>query len=82
MKMQNIGISVFGIEADNARCYWNWKYLQDEHDLPETRDILVAACDLKLPLYLDEDDMTIMGETILQVLDFVVEEAKTSTACA
>ena len=82
MKMQNIGISVFGIEADNARCYWNWKYLPGEHDLPETRDILVAACDLKLPLYLDENDMTLMGETVLQVLDFVMSEEATKSACA
>lgn len=82
MKMQNIGISVFGIEPDNARCYWNWKYLDGEHDLPETKEILVAACDLKLPLYLDEDDMKIMGETVIQVLDYIGQEETERSACA
>lgn len=75
MKMEGIGISVFGIESDNARCYWNWEYIKDKHHLPETRDTLVAACDLKLPLYLETDDMTVIGQTLVRVLDYVAREA-------
>lgn len=75
MKMEGIGISVFGIESDNARCYWNWEYIREKHDLPETRDTLVAACDLKLPLYLDQKDMTVIGETTVNVLDYLVQES-------
>ncbi|WP_051261557.1 DegT/DnrJ/EryC1/StrS family aminotransferase [Desulfovibrio inopinatus] len=71
MKMQNIDISVFGIEENNARCYWNWKYIRENHDLPNTKCMLIVACDLKLPLYLEENDMVIIGETILQVLDYI-----------
>lgn len=74
MKMEGIGISVFGIESDNARCYWNWEYIKEKHHLPETRETLVAACDLKLPLYLEKEDMAIIGETIDQVLAYVVTE--------
>ncbi len=82
MEMENIGISVFGIGADNARCYWNWQYLEGEHNLPETRNILTAACDLKLPLYLEEDDMITIGNTIVQVLDYVAAEDKPQVKCA
>lgn len=82
MSMQNIGISVFGIEPDNARCYWNWKYLEGKHDLPETKEILVAACDLKLPLYLEREDMRVIGETIVTVLDYIREEENEKSACA
>lgn len=75
MKMEGIGISVFGIESDNARCYWNWQYIKDKQELPETKETLVAACDLKLPLYLETEDMTIIGNTIMAVLDYVVAES-------
>ncbi|MGM0418544.1 MAG: DegT/DnrJ/EryC1/StrS family aminotransferase [Thermodesulfobacteriota bacterium] len=71
MNMENIKISVFGIEAGNARCYWNWEYLEKEHSLPETKKILAAACDLKLPLYLEEEDVKIMGDIIVKVLDYI-----------
>jgi dTDP-4-amino-4,6-dideoxygalactose transaminase len=74
MNMEGIKLSVFGIETDNARCYWNWEYIQEDHHLPETRETLVAACDLKLPLYLDHGDMTVIGTTLLQVLDYVISE--------
>lgn len=74
MNMEGIGISVFGIESDNARCYWNWEYIDEKQHLPETRDTLVAACDLKLPLYLDAEDMAVIGRTILAVLDYVAAE--------
>lgn len=74
MNMEGIKISVFGIESDNARCYWNWEYIQEDHHLPETRETLVAACDLKLPLYLKNEDMTTIGTTLLQVLDYVASE--------
>ncbi len=76
MKMENIEISVFGIESDNARCYWNWEYLDIKQNLPKTKNILSAACDLKLPLYLEEEDMTVIGNTIIQVLDYVNSEVE------
>lgn len=81
MEMENIGISVFGIESDNARCYWNWEYLPTDEHLPKTKNILVAACDLKLPLYLEKDDMETIGNIIVQVLDYVSEDVKKTGTC-
>jgi dTDP-4-amino-4,6-dideoxygalactose transaminase len=74
MNLENIKISVFGIESGNARCYWNWEYLEQNHSLPKTEKILSAACDLKLPLYLEEEDMKIMGSIIVEVLDYITCE--------
>lgn len=71
LAMEGIGLGVFGIEKDNARCFWNWKYMDGEtQELPRTRKMLVTACDLKLPLYLTPEDMRLIGHRIVSALNF------------
>ena len=44
-----IFLQVFGLSQDNARAFWNWKFLGETPDLPKTRAMLMRACDTRLP---------------------------------
>lgn len=65
-------ISIFGIQGDNARVFWNWKFIGNTPELPMTRAMLKRACDIRLPVGMDQDDLD-------QTVDFIlscVEQAK------
>ncbi len=55
---KGVKVQVFGQTRDNARAFWNWQFLGAMPDLPQTRAMLMAACDVRLParLTLDECD--------------------------
>ncbi|MGR3502933.1 DegT/DnrJ/EryC1/StrS family aminotransferase [Pseudaestuariivita sp.] len=44
-----IKVQVFGLSKDNARAFWNWQFLSDLPELPQTRAMLRRACDVRLP---------------------------------
>jgi dTDP-4-amino-4,6-dideoxygalactose transaminase len=46
---KGVKVQVFGQTRDNARAFWNWQFLGDTPDLPQTRAMLMAACDVRLP---------------------------------
>ncbi|MCG6902655.1 MAG: aminotransferase class I/II-fold pyridoxal phosphate-dependent enzyme [Rhodobacter sp.] len=46
---RGVKVQVFGMSADNARAFWNWQFLGDAPDLPQTRAMLMRACDARLP---------------------------------
>lgn len=46
---RGVKVQVFGQTRDNARAFWNWQFLGDVPDLPQTRTMLMAACDVRLP---------------------------------
>ncbi|MEM8978837.1 MAG: aminotransferase class I/II-fold pyridoxal phosphate-dependent enzyme [Pseudomonadota bacterium] len=58
-----IHVQVFGLSTDNARAFWNWGFLGETPDLPETRAMLMRACDVRLParLTLSECDQIAAG---------------------
>ncbi|TDE40129.1 DegT/DnrJ/EryC1/StrS family aminotransferase [Antarcticimicrobium sediminis] len=47
-----VKVQVFGHSADNARAFWNWQFIPDLPELPQTRAMLMRACDVRLPVYL------------------------------
>ncbi len=46
---RGVKVQVFGLSDDNARAFWNWQFLGDTPELPGTRDMLMRACDARLP---------------------------------
>ena len=56
---------IFGQSTDNARAFWNWQFLRDTPDLPQTRAMLMRACDVRLPARLSLDDCDIIADIIL-----------------
>ncbi len=69
---EGIKIAVFGMQEDNARCFWNWRYLDTSDDeLPMTETMLRTACDLRLPVFLDKEDVSTMGNLIVRAIERV-----------
>ncbi|MCP5073062.1 MAG: aminotransferase class I/II-fold pyridoxal phosphate-dependent enzyme [Rhodobacteraceae bacterium] len=71
-----LGLSIFGLQGDNARVFWNWKFLGEIPDLPHTRKMLMRACDVRLPASLTIADVDLIGCAIFNCLD----RAKTAKA--
>jgi dTDP-4-amino-4,6-dideoxygalactose transaminase len=66
-----VKVQVFGQSADNARAFWNWQFLGDTPKLPQTRAMLLRACDVRLPARLTLTDCAL----IAQVLTSAVQAA-------
>ncbi|NOX40817.1 MAG: aminotransferase class I/II-fold pyridoxal phosphate-dependent enzyme [Alphaproteobacteria bacterium] len=56
-KSNGMAISIFGLHADNARAFWNWKFIGNIPELPKTRAMLMRACDMRLPARLTRADL-------------------------
>lgn len=65
-------VQVFGQSADNARAFWNWQFLQDVPDLPQTRAMLMRACDVRLPARLSLADCDVISGIILDAMQQVM----------
>jgi dTDP-4-amino-4,6-dideoxygalactose transaminase len=68
---QNMPISVFGLNTDNARAFWNWTFIGDVPDLPKTRAMLMRACDMRLPARLTLAQLDSIAQNILAAVDKV-----------
>ena len=66
-----LGLSIFGMHAGNARAFWNWEFLQDRPELPQTRSMLMRACDVRLPARLTLEEVQKIGKIILQSAESV-----------
>ncbi|MCF2870119.1 aminotransferase class I/II-fold pyridoxal phosphate-dependent enzyme [Octadecabacter sp. G9-8] len=65
---QNRGLKVqiFGQSTDNARAFWNWEFLGKAPDLPQTRAMLMRACDVRLPARLSLADCDVIADVLMQ----------------
>ncbi|MBB3993670.1 dTDP-4-amino-4,6-dideoxygalactose transaminase [Sulfitobacter undariae] len=63
---------VFGRTQDNARAFWNWKFLGDLPELPLTRAMLSRACDVRLPARLEVEECTTVAQTLLAAMDTIM----------
>ncbi len=68
-------LSIFGLHADNARVFWNWKFLNDVPELPRTRAMLMRACDLRLPATLQQVHLDELADIILGGVERVRRDA-------
>ncbi|MFT4151375.1 MAG: aminotransferase class I/II-fold pyridoxal phosphate-dependent enzyme [Paracoccaceae bacterium] len=70
-KKRGISVQVFGLSEGNARAYWNWQFLGDLPDLPQTRAMLMRACDVRLPTRLSLDELDFIAAAICAAADEV-----------
>ena len=55
---RGVKVQVFGLSTDNARAFWNWQFIPgDMPDLPQTKSMLMRACDVRLPARLTKPDL-------------------------
>ncbi|MEM7319420.1 MAG: aminotransferase class I/II-fold pyridoxal phosphate-dependent enzyme [Pseudomonadota bacterium] len=69
---RGVDVQVFGLSQDNARAYWNWKFISDLPELPQTRAMLMRACDVRLPVRLRRDELDLIADTLLSAADKAV----------
>ncbi|MBL4806309.1 MAG: aminotransferase class I/II-fold pyridoxal phosphate-dependent enzyme [Rhodobacteraceae bacterium] len=68
-------ISIFGMQGDNARVFWNWKFIGNVPELPMTRAMLKRACDIRLPIGLSVEEL---DQTVDFILTCVADAKNTS----
>ena len=67
-KSRGVTVQVFGQSTDNARAFWNWQFLGDTPELPETRAMLMRACDVRLPVRLTRDELDVIADLLLAAM--------------
>ena len=65
-KTRGVGVQVFGLSEDNARAFWNWQFLPEAPGpLPQTRAMLMRACDVRLPVRLTRPELDFIAEALI-----------------
>ncbi|MEX0310206.1 MAG: aminotransferase, partial [Tateyamaria sp.] len=60
-----VKVQVFGASTDNARAFWNWQFVPDLPELPQTRAMLMRACDVRLPVHLPVHTLDAVADVLL-----------------
>ncbi|KAJ54161.1 aminotransferase [Actibacterium mucosum KCTC 23349] len=61
-----VHVQVFGLSDDNARAFWNWQFIPGKMpDLPQTRAMLMRACDVRLPARLTRAELDFIADALL-----------------
>ncbi len=69
---RGVKVQVFGLSQDNARAFWNWQFLPEQVDLPQTRAMLMGACDVRLPVRLTREELDVIADILLASIGEVV----------
>lgn len=75
-----VKVQVFGQSADNARAFWNWQFIEDLPELPQTRAMLMRACDVRLPVRLTRAELDAVTGVLLEALDSVTASPHAAVA--
>ena len=63
-----VKVQIFGLSDDNARAFWNWKFISDLPELPKTRAMLMRACDVRLPVRLKRAELDVIADILLNAV--------------
>jgi dTDP-4-amino-4,6-dideoxygalactose transaminase len=65
-KARGVSVQVFGLSEGNARAFWNWQFLGEVPELPQTRAMLMRACDVRLPTRLTGAELDYIARAIVE----------------
>ena len=71
-KRRGMPVGLFG-SKENARNYENWQYSPAAGPLPNTKRLIAAAIDVRLPAEFDDSDFPKMAAVILAAVDDALE---------
>jgi len=71
-----VKVQVFGLSTDNARAFWNWQFLPEMPELPQTRAMLMRACDTRLPARLTPAECDAVARVLVHAAEAVMGEVK------
>ena len=69
---RDVKVQIFGLSTDNARAFWNWRFLGEIPELPRTRAMLMRACDTRLPARLTPAECDTVADALLDAAEHVV----------
>lgn len=70
LNQAGLQIQIFGLSIDNARSFWNWKFIAgDKMHLPKTKQMLMRACDVRLPTWLSTDELNAIVDKITSAVN-------------
>ncbi|MCA0957114.1 aminotransferase class I/II-fold pyridoxal phosphate-dependent enzyme [Mameliella alba] len=69
---EGVKVQVFGLSRDNARAFWNWQFLPEMPELPQTRAMLMRACDTRLPARLTLTDCDAVAAVLVRAAEQVM----------
>lgn len=64
-KARGVSVQIFGLSEGNARAFWNWQFLGEAPELPQTRAMLMRACDVRLPTRLTASELDFIADAIV-----------------
>jgi perosamine synthetase len=64
-KARGVSVQVFGLSEGNARAFWNWQFLGEPAHLPQTRAMLMRACDVRLPARLTGPELDYIADALM-----------------
>ena len=70
---RGIKVQIFGLTTDNARAFWNWSFLDSMPELPQTRAMLMRACDTRLPARLTRAECDEIASALLGAAEDIKE---------
>ena len=73
-----VKVQVFGASADNARAFWNWQFIENIPQLPQTRAMLARACDVRLPVRLTMPELDAVTDVLLTAIAQATPESAAS----
>ncbi|MCZ6666154.1 MAG: aminotransferase class I/II-fold pyridoxal phosphate-dependent enzyme [Gammaproteobacteria bacterium] len=65
---RGVSVQIFGLSEDNARAFWNWKFIGRQSYLTQTRAMLMRACDVRLPARLGKSDLDFIATALIKAL--------------
>ena len=68
---KGVSVQIFGLSEDNARAFWNWKFIGEQPDLKQTRAMLMRACDVRLPARLSKNDLDFIATALVEAAEDV-----------
>ena len=76
-----VKVQVFGRSTDNARAFWNWRFIEggpeaESGALPRTRAMLMRACDVRLPARLTRDEHDYIADALISAAEQAMEQPR------
>jgi len=71
---RGVKVQIFGLTQDNARAFWNWKFLGAQPELPQTRAMLMRACDTRLPARLKKPELDFIASALVSAAADVMQQ--------
>jgi dTDP-4-amino-4,6-dideoxygalactose transaminase len=68
LNSQGIPLNIIGLAKDNARVFYNWKFIEADRikpeDFPRTKNFIESMCDLRLPYSLKPEEARDLAKRI------------------